>query len=72
MSSPTLQQALLEPFLNTFSSPSCSKGTLWPKMVRTKHMAQNIELERKDEQKPMVGVPSLAFAAHSSTSSPDV
>lgn len=69
---PTFQEVLVEPFLNTFSSPSWSKGALRLKMVETKNTVQRIELEGEDGQNSMVDVTTFSFAAHSSTFSPDV
>lgn len=72
MSSPTFQEALVELFLNTFSSPSRSKGTLGPKMVGTKNLVQGIALEGKNGQNSAVDVTSSSFATYSDTSSPGV
>lgn len=55
MNNPTFQEALVEWFLNTFSSPFCSKAMLRPEMVGTKNMVQRIELEGKDEQNSTSG-----------------
>jgi len=53
MNNPTFQEALVEPFLNAFSSPSPSKDTLRPKMIGNKNWIQRIQLVGKDGQNSM-------------------
>lgn len=67
MDNPTFQEALVELFLNTFSSPPRSKGALRPEIVGTKSLVQRIELKGKDGRNSMVDVSSLSFPSHSST-----
>lgn len=50
MNNPTSQEALVEPFLNAFSSPSPSKDALRPRTIGNKNMIQRIQLVGEDGQ----------------------